>query len=51
MNANLDRVTFWSCTHTLVMMGVGALQVFLIRSLFEDNSKVGRLLRRGKSGY
>ncbi|XGW30888.1 hypothetical protein V3C99_009673 [Haemonchus contortus] len=51
MGANLDRVTFWSCTHTLVMMGVGALQVFLIRSLFEDNSKVGRLLRKGKSAY
>ncbi|KAK5975101.1 Transmembrane emp24 protein transport domain containing 5 [Trichostrongylus colubriformis] len=51
MGANLDRVTFWSCTHTLVMLCVAALQVFLIRSLFEDNSKVGRLLRKGNSGY
>ncbi|VDM67968.1 unnamed protein product [Strongylus vulgaris] len=32
MVANLDRVTFWSCAHTLVLLGVGALQVFMIRS-------------------
>ncbi|VDO18934.1 unnamed protein product [Heligmosomoides polygyrus] len=51
MTANLERVTFWSCTHTLVMLCVAGLQVFLIRSLFEDNSKVGRLLRKGKDAY
>ncbi|KAJ1350213.1 hypothetical protein KIN20_005951 [Parelaphostrongylus tenuis] len=42
MTANFDRVTLWSCIHTIVMIGVGVLQVFLLRSLFEDNSKVGR---------
>ncbi|VDL74077.1 unnamed protein product [Nippostrongylus brasiliensis] len=34
MVANLDRVTFWSCTHTLVMLCVGGLQVILIVSFF-----------------
>ncbi|EYC09274.1 hypothetical protein Y032_0061g3253 [Ancylostoma ceylanicum] len=77
MVANLDRVTFWSCTHTLVLIGVGALQVsgfslllakvsplkgtrrmliaysqvFMIRSLFEDNSKLGQFLRKGRAAY
>ncbi|KAE9421061.1 hypothetical protein Angca_008775, partial [Angiostrongylus cantonensis] len=48
MTANFDRVTLWSCIHTIVMISVGVLQVFLLRSLFEDNSKVGSLLRKGK---
>ncbi|KJH52096.1 Emp24/gp25L/p24 family protein [Dictyocaulus viviparus] len=51
MTANFDRVTLWSSTHTIVMIAVGLLQVFLLRSLFEDNSKVGRLLRKGKVDY
>uniref|UniRef100_A0A0K0DAV6 GOLD domain-containing protein n=1 Tax=Angiostrongylus cantonensis TaxID=6313 RepID=A0A0K0DAV6_ANGCA len=51
MTANFDRVTLWSCIHTIVMISVGVLQVFLLRSLFEDNSKVGSLLRKGKIGY
>ncbi|KAL6739921.1 hypothetical protein Aduo_013318 [Ancylostoma duodenale] len=49
MVANLDRLTFWSCTHTLVLIGVEALQVFMIRSLFEDSSKLGQLLRKGRA--
>uniref|UniRef100_A0A8R1J0M6 GOLD domain-containing protein n=1 Tax=Caenorhabditis japonica TaxID=281687 RepID=A0A8R1J0M6_CAEJA len=48
MGANFDRVTFWSVTHTLVMIGVAGVQVFMIRSLFEDNSKIGKVLRKGK---
>lgn len=48
MSANFDRVTFWSVVHTLVMVGVAGVQVFLIRSLFEENSKVGKVLRKGK---
>ncbi|PAV77884.1 hypothetical protein WR25_05914 [Diploscapter pachys] len=47
MNANFDRVTFWSLVHTLAMLSVGAVQVYMIRCLFEDNSKIGRLLRKG----
>ncbi|CAI4224464.1 unnamed protein product [Auanema sp. JU1783] len=49
MNANLDRVTFWSIVHTIVLLGVGSIQVYMIRSLFEDNSKLGKMLRRGRS--
>uniref|UniRef100_A0AC34QT84 GOLD domain-containing protein n=1 Tax=Panagrolaimus sp. JU765 TaxID=591449 RepID=A0AC34QT84_9BILA len=45
MNANFDRVTFWSCLNSAVMLSVGVLQVVMIRSFFEDNSKIGRLLR------
>jgi len=46
MTANLDRVTFWSLLNGAVLLGVGLIQVFMIRSLFEDKSKVGRMLRR-----
>uniref|UniRef100_A0A1I7XRE7 GOLD domain-containing protein n=1 Tax=Heterorhabditis bacteriophora TaxID=37862 RepID=A0A1I7XRE7_HETBA len=42
MVANLDRVTFWSVIHTLVLLSVGAIQVYIIRSLFEDSSKVAK---------
>ncbi|CAB3409351.1 unnamed protein product [Caenorhabditis bovis] len=48
MSANYDRVTFWSLMHTLVMLGVAAIQVYMIRSLFEENSKIGKVLRKGK---
>lgn len=48
MSANFDRVTFWSVVHTLVMVGVAGVQVFMIRSLFEENSKIGKVLRKGK---
>ncbi|CAI5447425.1 unnamed protein product [Caenorhabditis angaria] len=48
MSANFDRVTFWSLLHTLVLLGVAAIQVFMIRQLFEENSKIGRVLRKGK---
>ncbi|GMR48350.1 hypothetical protein PMAYCL1PPCAC_18545 [Pristionchus mayeri] len=45
MGANLDRVTLWSIIHTLVLIGVGLIQVWMIRSLFESNSKMGKMLR------
>uniref|UniRef100_A0A914X5Q0 GOLD domain-containing protein n=1 Tax=Plectus sambesii TaxID=2011161 RepID=A0A914X5Q0_9BILA len=46
MSANLDRVTFWSFFNGAVLLGVGLVQVYMIRSLFEDQSKIGRMLRR-----
>ncbi|VDK65310.1 unnamed protein product [Onchocerca ochengi] len=46
MNANLERVTLWSFINSTVLIIVGLLQVYMIRSLFEDNSKLGQLLRR-----
>jgi|UniRef100_A0AC35G0E4 protein ERP2 len=46
MNANFDRVSFWSLINSLVLVGVGIFQVYMIRSFFEENSKVGKLLRK-----
>jgi len=46
MTANLDRVTFWSLLNGAVLLGVALIQVYMIRSLFEEKSKVGRMLRR-----
>jgi len=46
MTTNFDRVSFWSLINSIVLIGVGAVQVYMIRCLFEENSKVGRLLRR-----
>ncbi|CAD5220432.1 unnamed protein product [Bursaphelenchus okinawaensis] len=39
MNANHSRVTFWSFINTVVLFVVAVLQVYTIRSLFEENSK------------
>lgn len=47
LSANHDRVSFWSLLNTLVVLFVGAVQVWTIRSLFEENSKLGRLMRGG----
>ncbi|RXM92032.1 Transmembrane emp24 domain-containing protein 1 [Acipenser ruthenus] len=37
---NLFRVTFWSSLNMLVMMVVALVQVYLLRSLFNDKRKV-----------
>lgn len=42
--ANCLRVTVWSCVQLVVMIGVAVLQIFLIRSLFEEKSRFNRLL-------
>lgn len=46
LNANLSRVSFWSILTSVVLIFVAVLQVYSIRSLFEENSKFGRALRR-----
>ncbi|TKR95053.1 hypothetical protein L596_009272 [Steinernema carpocapsae] len=46
MSANLDRVSFWSVLNAIILMSVGGVQVYMIRSLFEEDSKLGKLLRR-----
>ncbi|CAF0842377.1 unnamed protein product [Brachionus calyciflorus] len=43
-----ERVNFWSVVNILVMILVGGIQVYMIRSLFEDKSKIGRVLRGEK---
>jgi len=50
MEGNYEKVNTWSMINILVMVVVGVVQVVLIRSLFEDKSKIGRVLRKGKVG-
>ncbi|XP_032428270.1 transmembrane emp24 domain-containing protein 5 [Xiphophorus hellerii] len=38
--SNFDRVNFWSVFNLVVMMVVSAVQVYLVRSLFEDKRKI-----------
>ncbi|KAJ8376364.1 hypothetical protein SKAU_G00069440 [Synaphobranchus kaupii] len=37
--SNFERVNLWSCTSLLVMLVVSSLQVYLLRSLFDDKRK------------
>ncbi|XP_028978310.1 transmembrane emp24 domain-containing protein 1b [Esox lucius] len=37
---NLWRVSFWSCTSLVVMMGVALTQVYTVRRLFDDKRRV-----------
>lgn len=46
LGANHDRVQFWSILNAVVMLAVGMVQVWTVRSLFEENSKFGRMIRR-----
>jgi protein ERP2 len=45
MENNFERVNFWSILNIVIMVTVGFVQVYMIRSLFEDRSKIGRVLR------
>lgn len=38
--SNFDRVNFWSIVNLVVMMLVSAIQVYLVRSLFEDKRNI-----------
>lgn len=38
--SNFDRVTFWSIVNLIVMMLVSAIQVYLVRLLFEDKRNI-----------
>ncbi|XP_071751696.1 transmembrane emp24 domain-containing protein 5 [Centroberyx gerrardi] len=38
--SNFDRVNMWSFTNLIVMVLVSAVQVYLVRSLFDDKKKV-----------
>lgn len=46
MDANLSRVQWWSVVNSVALITAGFVQVYMIRSLFEENSKLGRLLRK-----
>lgn len=45
VESNFDRVNMFSSIQLAVMLLVGLVQVFLIRSLFEDKSRVGGLMK------
>lgn len=38
--SNFDRVNFWSVVNLMIMMLVSGVQVYLVRSLFEDKRKI-----------
>ncbi|XP_040025443.1 transmembrane emp24 domain-containing protein 5 [Gasterosteus aculeatus] len=38
--SNFDRVNFWSVVNVVVMTMISAVQVYLVRSLFEDKRKL-----------
>jgi len=48
MEANFERVNTWSLVGICVLVVVTSLQVYMIRSLFEDTSKVGKILRQSR---
>lgn len=48
MEDNFTMINRWSLINLCVMLTVGGLQLYLIRTLFEENSKVGKILRSGK---
>jgi len=43
---NLERINFWSVIHLLIMISVGATQVYMVRQLFEDKSQMHKLTTR-----
>jgi len=46
MESNFELINFWSMLHLSIMLAVGLLQVFMLRSLFEENSRVGKVIRQ-----
>ncbi|KRZ18106.1 Transmembrane emp24 domain-containing protein 1 [Trichinella zimbabwensis] len=46
MESKLSRVNFWSFINLIAMITVAGLQIYMVKSLFEDHSRVGQLLRR-----
>jgi protein ERP2 len=43
---NFTRVNIWSSLNVALMLIAGFVQVYLIKSLFEDKSKIGQALRK-----
>lgn len=43
---NFTKVNSFSVVQVVIMIMVGIVQVVMVRSLFEDNSKVNRILRK-----
>ena len=45
VESNFDRVNFLSCVQLVIMVGVGLVQVLMIRQLFNDSSRVSGKLK------
>ncbi|VDK65313.1 unnamed protein product [Onchocerca ochengi] len=43
-----EMINFWSVLHLFVMLFALSVQVYMVRSLFEENSRIGRILRKGR---
>uniref|UniRef100_A0A915PWK8 GOLD domain-containing protein n=1 Tax=Setaria digitata TaxID=48799 RepID=A0A915PWK8_9BILA len=43
-----EMINFWSVLHLFVMLFAVSVQVYMVRSLFEENSRIGRILRKGR---
>ncbi|KRX67318.1 Transmembrane emp24 domain-containing protein 1 [Trichinella nativa] len=46
LDSKLRHVNFWSMFNSAAIIVIGALQIFLIKSLFEERSRIGKFLRR-----
>jgi protein ERP2 len=46
MEDSFEKVNFWSLVNICVMICVGIIQVFTLKSLFETDSRFGKILRR-----
>lgn len=44
VESTMDKINFWSVVHLTMMLLVGALQVFMVRQLFEDKSFLYKLI-------
>lgn len=44
VESTMEKINFWSVVHLTIMLLVGALQVFMVRQLFEDKSFLYKLI-------
>ncbi|VBB25388.1 unnamed protein product [Acanthocheilonema viteae] len=43
-----EMINFWSVLHLVIMLFAFFVQVYMVRSLFEENSMIGLILRKGR---
>uniref|UniRef100_A0A915AYA1 GOLD domain-containing protein n=1 Tax=Parascaris univalens TaxID=6257 RepID=A0A915AYA1_PARUN len=48
LETSFEMINFWSMIHLVVMVFALLVQVYMVRCLFEDESRMGRLLRKGR---
>ena len=45
---NLEKIGTWSFIHVIFLVVIGVVQVFMVRSLFEDKSFIHRLWAKSR---